>query len=231
ESEGGKSPFVRLLEKIEEIEGVERIRFVSPHPAFFKSDLIEAYSRLKKVCEYAHLPLQSGSDRILREMRRPYTAEKFVKIAKALKGSKDVFSLSTDVIVGYPGETEEDFFETCRVFKECSFDMAYIFKYSPRLDTPSAEIADDISEEEKERRNQILLEILRKQSLEFNERLVGTSQEVLIEGKAKRGAENLLGRTRTHRKVVFKAPEELVGKIARVKILRAGVSAMDGVLE
>ena len=228
---GGKSPFVQLLEKIDEIEGIERIRFVSPHPAFFKSDLIEAYSRLKKVCEYAHLPLQSGSDRILKQMRRPYTAEKFVKIAKELKASKKIFSLSTDVIVGYPGETEEDFLMTCQAFRECLFDMAYIFKYSPRIGTVSAELQDDVSEEEKERRNQILLEILKKQSLEFNERLVGTTQEVLIEGKAKRGAENLLGRTRTHRKVIFKAPDELIGKTVGVKILRAGVSAMDGRLE
>ena len=226
----GKSPFVQLLEKIDEIDGIERIRFVSPHPAFFKSDLVCAYSRLKKVCEYAHLPLQSGSDKILRDMRRPYTAEKFVKIAKALKGAKEIFSLSTDVIVGYPNETESDFLETCEVFKACNFDMAYIFKYSPRIGTVSAGMPDNVSEEEKERRNQILLEILKKQSLEFNERLVGTVQEVLIEGKAKRGAENLLGRTRTHRKVIFKAPEELVGKIAGVKILRAGVSAMEGEL-
>ncbi len=230
-SSEGKSPFVQLLEKINKIEGIERVRFVSPHPSFFKEDLIAAYSKLDKVCEYAHLPLQSGSDRVLKEMRRPYSAEKFIKIAKALKASKEIFSLSTDIIVGYPNETEEDFLKTCEVFKECAFDMAYIFKYSPRIGTVSAELEDNVSEAEKERRNQILLEILKKQSLDFNERLVGTYQEVLVEGKAKRGLGNLLGRTRTHRKVIFKAPEELIGKLANVKILRAGVSAMDGALE
>lgn len=230
-SSEGKSPFVQLLEKINKIEGIERVRFVSPHPSFFKEDLIAAYSKLDKVCEYAHLPLQSGSDRVLKEMRRPYSAEKFIKIAKALKASKEIFSLSTDIIVGYPNETEEDFLKTCEVFKECGFDMAYIFKYSPRIGTVSAELEDNVSEAEKERRNQILLEILKKQSLDFNERLVGTYQEVLVEGKAKRGLGNLLGRTRTHRKVIFKAPEELIGKLANVKILRAGVSAMDGALE
>ncbi|MBO5782460.1 MAG: tRNA (N6-isopentenyl adenosine(37)-C2)-methylthiotransferase MiaB [Opitutales bacterium] len=230
-SSEGKSPFVQLLEKINKIEGIERVRFVSPHPSFFKEDLIAAYSKLDKVCEYAHLPLQSGSDRVLKEMRRPYSAEKFIKIAKALKASKEIFSLSTDIIVGYPNETEEDFLKTCEVFKECAFDMAYIFKYSPRIGTVSAELEDNVSEAEKERRNQILLEILKKQSLDFNERLVGTYQEVLVEGKAKRGLGNLLGRTRTHRKVIFKAPEELIGKLVSVKIISAGVSAMDGVLE
>lgn len=227
----GKSPFVQLLEKINKINGIERIRFVSPHPSFFKEDLIAAYSSLEKICEYAHLPLQSGSDRVLREMRRPYSAEKFIKIAKALKASKEIFSLSTDIIVGYPNETEEDFFKTCEVFKECGFDMAYIFKYSPRMGTVSAELEDNVSEDEKERRNQILLEMLKKQSLDFNERLVNTSQEVLVESKAKRGLGNLMGRTRTHRKVIFKAPEELIGKLVSVKIISAGVSAMDGVLE
>ena len=109
--------------------------------------------------------------------------------------------------------------------------MAYIFKYSPRMGTVSAELEDNVSEDEKERRNQILLEMLKKQSLDFNERLVNTSQEVLVESKAKRGLGNLMGRTRTHRKVIFKAPEELIGKLVSVKIISAGVSAMDGVLE
>lgn len=223
-----KTPFVQLLEEIHKIDGIERIRFVSPHPSYFKDDLISAYSRLPKLCEYAHLPLQSGSDRILRDMRRPYSAKRFVEIAQALKSQKEIFSLSTDIIVGYPNETEEDFEATCEVFKQCKFDMAYIFKYSPRLGTVSAEMQDNISEEEKERRNQILLNILRDMSLEFNEKLIGSTQEILVEAPAKRGAGNLMGRTRTHRKVIFKGDEKLIGSFVNVKIEKAGVSAMEG---
>ena len=231
QTKNGVSPFVQLLEEIQNIDGIERIRFTSPHPAFFKDDLIDAYGRLSKLCEYAHLPLQSGSDRILREMRRPYKVEKFLKIVENLRKQKPVFSISTDVIVGYPGETEEDFAQTCEAFKKSNFDMAYIFKYSPRAGTPSAELPDDIPEDEKERRNQILLEILRVQSLEFNEKLIGTSQEVLAESGAKRGNNMLVGRTRTHRKVIFEAPECLIGKLVNVRIREAGVSALEGTLE
>ena len=222
----GLSPFVQLLEEIQKIDGIERIRFTSPHPAFFKDDLIDAYGRLSKLCEYAHLPLQSGSDRILKEMRRPYRSERFLSIVENLRKQRPIFSISTDIIVGYPGETEEDFQQTCEAFKKSNFDMAYIFKYSPRKGTPSAELPDNVSEEEKERRNQTLLEILRVQSLEFNEKLIGTSQQILVEAPAKRGNGMLVGRTRTHRKVIFEGPENLIGKLVDVTILEAGVSAM-----
>lgn len=223
-----KTPFVQLLEELQKIEEIGRIRFVSPHPSYFKNDLIESYSRLSKLCEYAHLPLQSGSDEILKRMRRPYTSKRFLEIIESLRAQNKNFSISTDVIVGYPGETEEDFEKTCLVFKKSNFDMAYIFKYSPRLGTLSAELKDDISEVEKERRNQILLEILKTQSLNFNEKLISTIQEVLVESTAKRGCGNLIGRTRTHRKVIFKAPKELIGSFQNVEILNAGVSALDG---
>ena len=225
-----KSPFVQLLEALHEIDKIRRIRFVSPHPSFFRSDLIECYGRLPKLCEYAHLPLQSGSDEILRRMRRPYTARRFLEIASALRAQNPDFSISTDVIVGYPGETEADFQKTCEVFEKSDFDMAYIFKYSPRAGTASAELCDDVSEEQKERRNQILLEMLARQSLRYNEKMIGKTCEVLVEGPAKRGAGNLIGRTRTHKKVVFKAPADLIGSFQNVEILAAGVSALDGVL-
>lgn len=225
-----KTPFVQLLETLHEIDGIKRIRFVSPHPSYFKSDLINCYKRLPKVCEYAHLPLQSGSDEILKRMRRPYTARRFLEIVEALRAQNPDFSISTDVIVGYPGETESDFEKTCEVFKKSNFDMAYIFKYSPRLGTLSAELKDDVSEEEKERRNQILLEILARQSLAYNEKFLGTVQEVLVESRAKRGVGNMLGRTRTHKKVIFKAPESAIGSFQMVEITSAGVSALEGKL-
>ncbi len=223
-----KTPFVQLLERLQEVRGLERIRFVSPHPSYFKADLISAYGRLSKLCEYAHLPLQSGSDAVLRRMRRPYTAGRFLEIVEGLRAARPGMSISTDVIVGYPGETEEDFQKTLEVFKKSAFDMAYIFKYSPRAGTPSAAIPDDVPEHEKERRNQILLEALQEQSLAFNEAMVGSVREVLCESPAKRGEGNMMGRTRTHRKVIFAAPPESAGSLLNVRILRAGVSAMEG---
>ena len=224
------SEFVRLLQKINDVDGVERIRFTSPHPAFFRDDLIEAYGSLEKLCEYVHLPLQSGSDRVLKEMRRPYRAEQFLRIVEKLRARSGRMSISTDVIVGYPGETDEDFEETRRIFRASGFDMAFIFKYSPRAGTLSAERPDDIPEDVKEARNKILLGDLEKQSLAFNNALIGTTQQILVEARAKRGENMFMGRTRTHRKVVFKGDESLVGRLLDVKIKAATVSALDAQL-
>jgi len=226
--QNGVGEFVRLLQKINDIDGIERIRFMSPHPSYFGDDLIDAYSSLEKLCEYVHLPMQSGSDDILRKMNRPYKAKRFLEIVEKLRAKKNMISLSTDVIVGFPTETDDDFAQTCDVFKQANFDMAFIFKYSPRAGTKSAEQLDDIPEELKESRNQALLEILAKQSLEFNNALISTTQQVLVEGCAKRGADMYMGRTRTHRKAIFKGDDSLIGKTLPVKILRANVSALEG---
>src|SRR5690606_5407061 len=164
-----KSPFVQLLERIHEIDGIERIRFTSPHPRGFKQDLIEAYRDLPKLCEYVHLPLQSGSDRILKLMNRPYTASRYRQIVDDLRAVQPNMYFATDVIVGFPGETDEDFEETRRFFESIRYDMAYIFKYSPRTGTPAAEMEDQVPQEVKEERNQILLDILGKHSLQRNE--------------------------------------------------------------
>lgn len=222
----GVSEFVRLLEKIDAIDAVKRIRFTSPHPSFFRDDLINAYGTLPKLCEYVHLPLQSGSDTILKAMNRPYSAEKFLQIAQKLRARSPDMSISTDVIVGYPRETEEDFQKTVDAFKAADFDMAFVFKYSPRAGTKSAELPDDVPEEVKEERNQRLLAVLEEQSMRFHNNMVGRIYEVLVEGRAKRGEGMFMGRTRNHRKCIFAADESFVGKLVNVKITSATVTAL-----
>ena len=228
---GGISEFVRLLQRINDIDGIERIRFTSPHPSYFGDDLISAYSSLEKLCNYVHLPLQSGSDGILKKMNRPYRAGKFLEIVDKLRAQSPSMSISTDIIVGYPTETMDDFLQTRSLFQRAAFDMAFIFKYSPRQGTVSAQLPDDVSETEKEERNQILLADLAKQSLEFNEKFIGNSEDVLIEGFAKRGENVIMGRTRNHRKVVFEAPPALIGSTRKVKIVSATVTTLEGVLQ
>jgi len=227
----GRNAFVELLKNLDEIDGLERIRWTSPHPAYFTPELIKAYGELRTLCEYVHLPLQAGSDRILKAMKRPYKAQRFLDIVSELRAVKPDISISTDVIVGYPSETDEDFLETKKVFEEANFDMAYIFKYSPRKGTVSAELPDDVPDSVKEYRNAILLESLAKQSTAYNEKLIGSTQEILVESEAKRNENTYMGRTRTHRKVFFKSKESLDnlrGKLLNVKILSATAAALEG---
>jgi len=224
----GKSPFVQLLEAIHRIPELERIRFTSPHPRGFKQDLIDAFGYLPKLGSYVHLPLQSGSDRILREMKRPYSVASYMDIVRGLKAAVPDLSISTDIILGYPGETDEDFRQTEDAFTDVGFDMAYIFKYSPRSGTPSAEIADTVPEEVKEARNQILLDHLHRQSLDRNLAYVGTTQPVLVEGRAKRGENIFMGRNPSFRKVLFPATPDLMGKIVPVAITSATVTVIKG---
>jgi len=226
---GGISPFVQLLERVHAIDGIQRIRFTSPHPRGFKDDLVAAYGRLPKLCPYVHLPMQSGSNRILRAMNRPYTRERYKEIVDALRAVTPHMYFSTDVIVGFPGETEEDFEQTRELFEACNYDMAYIFKYSIRSGTPAAELGDQIPEEVKEHRNQVLLELLRKNSERRNALLLDTVEEVLVEGPDKTG-ERFTGRTRGNRVCVFDASPRLVGQLVPLKITRASVSTLYGEL-
>jgi tRNA-2-methylthio-N6-dimethylallyladenosine synthase len=226
---GGVTPFVQLLERVHAIDGIERIRFTSPHPRGFKDDLVAAYARLPKLCGYVHLPMQSGSNRILRAMNRPYTRERYREIVDALRAVASDMYFSTDVIVGFPGETEEDFAQTRELFEACNYDMAYIFKYSIRTGTPAAEMADQVPEDVKERRNQILLDILQKNSLRRTAALIGAVEEVLVEGRDKTGAK-FTGRTRGNRVCVFDADPRLVGSLVPLRIARASVSTLYGEL-
>ncbi|MSU48172.1 MAG: tRNA (N6-isopentenyl adenosine(37)-C2)-methylthiotransferase MiaB [Opitutus sp.] len=225
----GVTPFVQLLERVHAIDGIERIRFTSPHPRGFKDDLVAAYGRLPKLCGYVHLPMQSGSNRILRAMNRPYTRERYREIVDALRAVQPGMYFSTDVIVGFPGETEEDFAQTRDLFEACNYDMAYVFKYSIRTGTPAATLADQVPDEVKEARNQILLDILQKNSLRRTAALVGTVEEVLVEGRDKSGG-HFTGRTRGNRVCVFDAEPRLVGSLVPLRIERASVSTLYGEL-
>ena len=226
---GGVSPFVQLLERVHAIGGIERIRFTSPHPRGFKDDLVAAYGRLPKLCGYVHLPMQSGSNRILRAMNRPYTRERYREIVDALRAVQPEMYFSTDVIVGFPGETEEDFEQTRALFEACNYDMAYIFKYSIRTGTPAADLPDQVSDEVKEHRNQVLLDLLQKNSLRRTAKLIGTVEDVLVDGRDKSGA-RFTGRTRGNRVCVFEADPRLIGQIVPLKIERSTVSTLYGQL-
>lgn len=226
----GKSPFVQLLEKLNDIDGLERIRFTSPHPRGFKQDLIEAYRDLPKLCEYIHLPMQSGSTRILKEMNRPYSRERFKQLVDDLRAMVPDMYFSTDIIVGFPGETEDDFELTRSLFEEIGFDMAFIFKYSTRTGTPAAILEDQIPAEVKEERNQILLDILEQSSLRRNQTLLGTVQDILVEGPARKGENMYVGRNRGYRKVIFPGNDRLIGELVPVKIEDATVTTLTGSL-
>jgi tRNA-2-methylthio-N6-dimethylallyladenosine synthase len=226
---GGVSPFVQLLERLDAIPGLKRIRFTAPHPRGFKQDLIGAYGRLGKLCEYVHLPLQSGSDRILKAMNRPYSRERYRQIVDALRAVQPGMYFSTDVIVGFPGETDEDFEQTRELFAACNYDMAYVFKYSIRTGTPAATMPGQVPDAVKEERNQILLRLLEANSNRRNALLLGTTQEVLVEGPDRMGR-LYMGRTRGNRLVHFAATERLIGELLPVRIERVTTAVLYGEL-
>lgn len=224
----GKSAFVQLLEAVHEIDGLERIRFTSPHPKGYGDDLIDAYARLPKLCESAHIPVQSGSDRILKLMHRGYTREKFLGIIRKLRAARPEIGITTDIIVGFPGETEEDFEQTMSLAREVEFDQAYIFKYSPRRDTPAAEMPGQIAQREREKRNEILLRSINEIAAHKYENFVGRQTQILVEGPSKTNSARMTGRTRCNKIVVFDGGERHRGQIMDVRITRAGSFTLYG---
>ena len=215
----GKSPFVQLLEAVHEIEGLERIRFTSPHPIGYRDDLVEAFTYLPKLCSHIHFPMQSGSDRILKKMRRPYKNEKFLTICEKMQAARPDLAITTDIIVGFPGESEEDFEETVACMKRIGFDNSFIFRYSKRKDTPAAEMDEQLSDKVKEERNQILLRIQEELTTTKNAKLIGTVQQVLCEGPSKTNKERLSGRTSQNKIVIFDGKaERMAGQLLDVRI-------------
>lgn len=215
----GKSPFVQLLEAVHAIDGLKRIRFVSPHPIGYRSDLVAAFTYLPKLCSHIHFPMQSGSDSILRQMKRPYKNEKFIEICENMKAARPDLAITTDIIVGFPGETEEDFQKTLETVRQLEFDNAFIFRYSKRRNTPAAEMDEQISERVKEERNQALLSICDELAIRKNSKLVGTRQQVLCLGPSKTNKERLMGRTSQNKIVIFDGDaEQLTGEIFDVQI-------------
>jgi len=200
---GGKSPFVQLLEAVHDVAGIERIRFTSPHPIGYRDDLVAAFTYLPKLCPHIHFPLQSGSDRILRAMRRPYRAERFIAICGKMQAARPELAITTDIIVGFPGETEEDFQATVDVVDRLQFDNAFIFRYSKRRNTPAAEMDGQLPERVKEQRNQFLLARIGEIAMRRNGALIGTRQQVLVEGPSRTNKARLAGRTGTNKIIIF----------------------------
>ena len=224
----GKSAFVQLLETVHEIEGIRRIRFTSPHPKGYGEDLIEAYQRLPKLVENAHIPVQSGSDRVLHLMHRGYTRARFLEIVGKLRAAVPGMGVTTDLIVGFPGETEADFEETLSLAREAEFDQAYIFKYSPRRDTPAAAMPGQVPPAVREERNERLLTLVNEIAGQRYAVLVGRNMEILAEGPSRRNPHRLMGRTRCNRIVVFEGSERHRSQVFDVKITRAGSFTLYG---
>ena len=217
------SAFPRLLRALSEIDGIERIRFTSAHPKGCTDELVRVYAECPKVCRHIHLPVQSGSDRVLSEMGRRYTRAEYLAAVAKLRAFDPEFAVTTDVIVGYPGETESDFEESRSLMEEAGFDNSFVFKYSPRPGTRSAALPDDVPTEEKERRDQVLLADQEARGLRRNAALVGTVREVLVEGPSKRNRDRFAGRDGGNRIVVWtpEGEQPQVGSLARIRIIEA----------
>ena len=228
ETRDGKSPFVQLLDAVHEVEGLRRLRFTSPHPIGFKQDLIDAFARLPKLMPHVHLPMQSGSDRMLKAMHRAYTAEKYFALTEKLRAARADIALTTDVIVGFPGETDEDHAATCAMLERVGFDNAFVFRYSKRRDTPAAELGDQLPETVKESRNQDVLRVVDRWAKEKGEALVGQRVQILCEGLSKTNEERLMGRSPGNKIVIFEGGGRHVGEVFEVQIERSSGFSLYG---
>lgn len=225
---GGKTPFVQLLTAVHAIDGLERLRFTSPHPIGFRDDLLQAFVDLPKLAEHIHLPLQSGSNRILKAMHRTYTAEKYLALVERIREARPGIALTTDVIVGFPGEEESDYAQTRALVDHIRFDNAFVFRYSKRADTPAAEMSAQIPEPVKEQRNQDLLRVVDQSAHRANERLVGQEVEILCEGPSRTNTARLMGRTRTNKIVVFEGDAALAGELVNIQVTQANGFSLYG---
>ncbi len=221
--------FSDLLAMLDGVEGIERIRFMSPHPCDMSAKLIQAMANLPSICEFLHLPVQSGSNTVLKRMKRGYTKEEYLEIVRAVRENIPGIVLSTDVIVGFPGETEEDFDLTMRLVQEVGFENVYYFNYSPRPNTSAREMDGAVAASVQEMRFQKFRLMERALVGRKNAALIGTVQEVLVEGRSRRVPFRMTGRTRTHKLVHFEGPETLIGKLVSVRIQKSSPSALQGI--
>jgi tRNA-2-methylthio-N6-dimethylallyladenosine synthase len=220
-----------LIYCVADVAGIERIRFTTSHPVEFKDSLIEAYRDVPQLANYLHLPVQAGSDRILAAMKRGYTALEYKQKIRRLRAVRPDISISSDFIVGFPGETGRDFEATMNLIADVGFDQSFSFIYSRRPGTPAASLPDDVSHEEKQRRLQILQSRIDQQARAISERMVGTVQRVLVERPSKKDARQLAGRTENMRWVNFDGPETLIDQFADVVITEALPNSLRGRLK
>ncbi len=226
-----KLDFSDLLYEINKIENLERIRFMTSHPKDISSRLIEAMKDCSKVCEHIHLPVQSGSSKILKSMNRHYSKEQYLQLVKNFKEQIPNITITTDIIVGFPGETEEDFQETLDLVRTVEFDSAFTFLYSVREGTPAAKLEDQIPDDIKHHRFNRLLQLLNDISNRKNKLLQGNIFEVLVEGKSKNDSTKFMGRTRTNKPVNFSGPSNCIGKVVPVRITEGKTFSLNGVVE
>ena len=213
-----KGPFVQLLEAVHEVEGLQRLRFTSPHPVGFRKDLLAAFGYLPKLVEHIHLPLQSGSNPILKAMHRTYTAEKYLSLVDEIRSATPRMAITTDIIVGFPGETDEDYGRTRALVEQVGFDNAFVFKYSPRKNTPAAAMAAQVPDPVKEARNHDLLGVVNAWAKRRGEVFVGQKVEILCEGPSKTNPHRLSGRTRGNKIAVFDGNDRLIGRLVDLEI-------------
>jgi len=222
--------FPELLERINDIEGIERIRFTTSHPKDLSEELIQAFSKLPKLCEHIHLPFQSGSNKILKAMHRGCTKESYIEKIDRLKKACPSIAVTADVIVGFPGEEEEDFEKTLDLLQQVRFDDLFSFKYSPRKGTRAAQFEDKVEEKIKQKRLSILQEMQGRITLEKNQECEDRVEEVLVEGRSKQSAQDVTGRTRSNKIVNFQGDISLAGSLLPVQITKAYAHSLRGEL-
>jgi tRNA-2-methylthio-N6-dimethylallyladenosine synthase len=220
--------FPRLLEELNEVDNLKRIRFMTSHPRDFSDELLEKIKTLNKVAKHIHLPVQSGSNKVLKEMNRGYTREYYIDRVKKIQAEIPEAAVSTDFIVGFPGESEKDFDKTMELVKELKFDMAYTFIYSQRSGTPAARRDDQIEEKVKNKRLKRLMDLQNKISYDKNQKLIGTTQEILVTGPSNNNPEVFEGRTSTNKICFIEKNEDLIGEVVKVKIEDAKSWTLEG---
>ena len=226
---GGTPLFAKLLRSLDEIDGLKRIRFTSPHPKDFRADTVSAMAECETVCEHIHLPLQSGSDRVLKRMKRAYDSKRYLEKVAMVRDAIPEVAITTDIIVGFPGETEEDFVRTLDVVEAALYDAAYTFQYSPRPMTAAADMPGQLDKETVQERYDRLVALQERISLEQNSKAVGRTEEVLVEGPSKKDASKLTGRTRTNKLVHFADNGLDEGALCNVVIESAHPHFLEGV--
>ena len=223
--------FASLLKAVDKIDGIERIRFISPHPKDFTDDAIDAIASCDKVCKLIHLPLQSGNTKVLKEMNRKYTKEQYLELVEKMKKKIPNLTLSTDIIVGFPGETDEEFLDTLDVVERVNFEQIYMFIYSRRKGTPADKMENQVPEEIKHIRFNKLKELFESRIEENNNKYVGKIEKVLVEGESKNNKDLLTGRTDSNKVVIFEGDKSLIGKILNVKIVSQHMWYLKGKIE
>ncbi|RZN56400.1 tRNA (N6-isopentenyl adenosine(37)-C2)-methylthiotransferase MiaB [Avibacterium paragallinarum] len=226
--DGGICSFAELLRLVAAIDGIDRVRFTTSHPIEFTDDIIEVYADTPELVSFLHLPVQSGSDRILNLMKRGHTALEYKSIIRKLRKVRPDIQISSDFIVGFPGETVQDFEDTMNLIAQVNFDMSFSFIYSARPGTPAADIPDDVSEEEKKQRLYVLQQRINNQAAQYSRAMLGTEQRVLVEGPSKKDLMELTGRTETNRIVNFVGTPDMIGKFVDIKITDVFTNSLRG---